>query len=105
MVWGVYEDVWHGAEPFPVFRTCYGGRSYYFLNYADAAKSGGRVVGLTWTDYAAETGRPVDCAVCGGRLVGSELLWGSCGHCGGRSRRPDGGLPDGTPSTGGARIG
>ena len=31
---------------------------------------------------------PPKCAVCDGLLVGSEVRWGSCGHCGGRSIFP-----------------
>ena len=27
------------------------------------------------------------CAVCGGELIGSELAYGTCGHCGGRALR------------------
>ena len=28
------------------------------------------------------------CATCGGPLIGGELAFGTCGHCGGRHLKP-----------------
>lgn len=34
-----------------------------------------------------ETQMPPTCIRCGGRLIGSEISYGTCGHCGGRAKR------------------
>lgn len=33
--------------------------------------------------------KPERCSICGGDLIGAETNFGTCGHCGGRSRKPD----------------
>lgn len=32
---------------------------------------------------------PDTCRVCSGELIGAELAYGTCGHCGGRSLDPN----------------
>lgn len=55
---------------------------------------------MTLVDWLRNRGYPEDlegfyvdppcCVVCLGRLIGDEIRWGTCGHCGGRSVCRDG---------------
>ena len=51
---------------------------------------GGLMFGWFWAFAKWQThgdDMPKLCAKCGGELIGSELAYGTCGHCGGRAKR------------------
>lgn len=68
---------------------------YYTVNEAVHEAASELDVGPELADFIAAlviavlTDRHTHCSECGGELCGqTERALGSCGHCGGRSRRP-----------------
>lgn len=61
----------------------------------DAIRRAGATNGLTpnqselFADLVAEAGTLDQCATCKGELGATEIAFGTCGHCGGRSLDPN----------------